>query len=126
VDEQLDGPLALAHDGADLGQLHVLTELQGHGRALLRGEGVDGRPDPRRLVTLGDALVKRGLLVGDAGCGIQVLLGTLAAVVVCDGIDADLIEPGAERMAARLVSVDRPERLEEHLGGDVLGRVLLA
>src|ERR1700737_2724823 len=123
MDEQLDRPFALAHDLADLSQLEVLAELQAHCNPLLRRQVVNGRPDARGLDAVDDAIGDRTLRIRDGDGAVEARGRFAAAVMVIDGIDRDLIEPGTEGVARRPVAADRPQGLEEDLRSDVLGGV---
>src|ERR1019366_3429094 len=96
VDEELHRSLALPQDLADLGELEILAELQGHGRPLLRREVVDGRPDACSLGAVDDSIVDRASRIGDSDRAVEARGRFAAAVMIIDCVDADLIEPGAE------------------------------
>src|SRR6202140_2177200 len=96
VDEQLHRSLALSQDHADLGELEILAELQGHGRPLLWREVVNGCPDARGLGAVHDTVVDRACRIGDSDGAVEVRGRFAVAVMIIDGVDTDLIEPGAE------------------------------
>src|ERR1700730_5229956 len=123
MDEQLDRPFALAHDLADLSQLEVLAELQAHCNPLLRRQVVNGRPDTRSLDAVDDVIIDRTLRIRDGDGAVEARGRFAAAVMVIDGIDRDLIEPGTEGVTRRPVPADRPQGLEEDLRSNVLGGV---
>src|ERR1017187_5603673 len=99
MDQQLHGSLTLPQDLADLGELEVLAEFQGHRCPLLGREVIDRGPDPSSLGAVHDPVVNRARRIGDSDGAVEARGRFTAAVMIIDGVAADLIEPGTEWVA---------------------------
>lgn len=68
MDQQLHRSLAIAHDLANLGKHHVLTELEGQRGALVWGQILDSGPRPRRLRAFSHLIGDGPLRIGNLDC----------------------------------------------------------
>src|SRR5438445_10765855 len=126
MEEELDRASALAHDLGDLLDLLVLTELEHHGRPLVTGQLIDGRPDAAAAIAAHDLVIHARRAAGQTGAFLQLHLAVLAAVMVGDRVQRDLVEPGGEGMAGVGVPLDISQRLEEHLRRHILCQGLVS
>src|SRR6267378_1117029 len=126
VEEELDGPAALAHDVGDLVDLLVLAELEHHRRPLMPGQLVDRRPDAAAAVAAHDLVIHARRATGQARTFLELHLAVLAAVMVRDRVQRDLVEPRGERMSRVGVPVDISQRFEKHLRRHILCQRLIA